>query len=583
MRIRSGNCRSCRLIVALAFCCTGVWAAAARAATVMNVKDPPNTAVGDCVVDDTANIQIHIDALADAGGGVLDIPPGCYKVDGLRMSCGKKGSSPACSRSYNGIWLRGAGRDITILKNTNVNTDRSVLMLGDLAEIPGLVPNNDRLSNIIISGITFSQVPTASTEAKVVSSYATQDVEIYQSTFTGSSNECLVMGGGAKSIRWFVHDNVAHRCGHGTAPNWRATSALNLNGEDVVATNNYVFDSGQGIETGARRARFINNTLVGSPLSVSAPVSPSTGINIGSTGSGVWDIEVSGNSIRDWENQAIQIENSIGTLNRIYVHDNVMYGSGIALGGGTDRNSVLEGALDTVIHGTSVVKGNTIIRPDNSAIMIGAWSAPERSLESWSIDDNTIIYEDMHCEGNDAESCISGALDEAGKCDDPNKNCVLYTAVAVVGPYGGRRRSGWEQPIVIRNEPRASISNLRIVGPTYASGMEEDTRGYVMLDFQQESSRNRVVVNSMTATFPWRIRGDPNTTDEDWIPPNTKYSDVNRFYSAIPAKGSFDAGTVITNLTAATPTRGWLVTQSGFGSTSPNSAVFTPMCTDCDE
>lgn len=77
------------------------------------------------VADSTVAIQAAIDAIAGAGGGVVYFPMGTYKTTGQLVLKDK-------------VSLRGDGRDVTIIKNTNntniifINTDAGDLFIADL-------------------------------------------------------------------------------------------------------------------------------------------------------------------------------------------------------------------------------------------------------------------------------------------------------------------------------------------------------------------------------------------------------------------------------------------------------------------
>ncbi len=71
---------------------------------VFNVKDPLYGAVGDDVADDTAPIQAAIDAAEVAGGGIVFVPTGTYKL------------TSALVNDFAGVYIIGASKRITILK-----------------------------------------------------------------------------------------------------------------------------------------------------------------------------------------------------------------------------------------------------------------------------------------------------------------------------------------------------------------------------------------------------------------------------------------------------------------------------------
>lgn len=85
----------CFLSMLLCFLCifsqsasasTGVYVPDPVTSFVANVRDAAYGAVGDGVSDDTAAIQRAIDAAAAAGGGIVDIPAGHYRIDTLHQT-----------------------------------------------------------------------------------------------------------------------------------------------------------------------------------------------------------------------------------------------------------------------------------------------------------------------------------------------------------------------------------------------------------------------------------------------------------------------------------------------------------------
>jgi hypothetical protein len=100
--------------------------------TVTNVKNAPYNAKGDGSTDDTTAIQAAITAVATAGGGVVFIPPGSYKITGAFTIAG------------NGVRIVGAGMYATRLRhfNTDSGTFRVTVDV-DYFEIADLTVEHD--------------------------------------------------------------------------------------------------------------------------------------------------------------------------------------------------------------------------------------------------------------------------------------------------------------------------------------------------------------------------------------------------------------------------------------------------------
>jgi pectin methylesterase-like acyl-CoA thioesterase len=73
--------------------------------------------------DSTAAIQNAIDAAAAAGGAVVDLPAGTYRIQPA------KGNRYALCVRNNGIVLRGAGREKTFLLNTSTEMREKAVIL----------------------------------------------------------------------------------------------------------------------------------------------------------------------------------------------------------------------------------------------------------------------------------------------------------------------------------------------------------------------------------------------------------------------------------------------------------------------
>jgi hypothetical protein len=413
------------------------------ASAVTRVTNAPRVVWG---TDDTEALQRALDSVAarfinNGPGGVLDIPAGHYLVRELALPCARLGAFPlgTCDATYNRIWIRGAGRDRTVLENWDVETPAlAVITLGLRAEIPSATPTNNRLSTIAISDLSVRQVPHTTRTSNAIAGYATEDVWIVNTAGSAPSYECYVMGGGVKSIRWRVHYNVLGACGHGGPDYAGSTSALNLNGTEWTASYNTVTDSLQAVEMGSRRGILTDNVFV-------APHRDCIGVNVGSTGAGIWDNTIARNRILGFIS-AIEVFNSLGTVNRTTIVDNTILNGVISVNSGQEKNTVLEGDLDEVVHGTSIVRGNTLrydINLGNQPIKVGTGPyGPQAGLENVQVIGNVVTYTTMHLEGGRraGQPCTADA--DGGVCR-------LSGGFLALTLYGGGPDHQGPRPVVV--------------------------------------------------------------------------------------------------------------------------------------
>ena len=434
--------------------------------------------------NDTAALQAVVDAVADAGGGVVYFPKGVY-LGSINLPCAKVGTwiQGTCTRTYNNISIRGAGRDASQLENWDVAvsaTYQGVIHMGKAAEITALEAGNDRLKNIIIADLTVRQVKNPTNVRQVIVGQQTYNVQVFNTRGIGPSHECYIMGGGAKSQRWVVHNNDMGPCGQGGPAYANNTSALNIQGEDWLVHSNVVRESGQGVEMGARRGVLLNNKLIGTPgISVLA-------VNVGNTSPGIWDNLIQGNLIKDYPGGVI-VTNSLGTASTTRIIGNEFINSSVNINSGLETNSLQEGIAVTHVHETSIVKGNHFFydtRPSNFPIQIGEGGNAQAGKESVVVSDNLITFTKQYLIGtsggtHDNEECTADAF--GGSCRLP------VGVIALAGPYGGVAVNGYLPTVIFSN------NTVRAPNGAVSSGTD--------VSFQNSTDTARLKINNFFANY----------------------------------------------------------------------------------
>ena len=546
--------------------------------------------------NNTAAIQAAVDAAADAGGGEVEIPAGHFLTERVVLDCAAVGNFPGygysqpCIRSYGNISIRGDAALTTTLENWNPDLllYNGLIDLGRAGEIPpselpGASPfwPPHRLKRIEISGLTLRQVKYPTRPIKIVYAYATEDVSVHDCYLFGYSYEGVYMGGGFKSVRWRVFNNVASEIGKGGPAYGNTTSAYNLNGSYVEAFNNKASNSGQCFEAGSRHGFFANNLCENVTIA----------FHFGSTGSGVWDNTVTGNVVKNCF-YAVIAGNGGGTFHSFRFTGNTMIDSpDVNLTGGRNQNTVNESEFDTVVHSQSVIADNTFIMTNpahaNRTIFrfflnpnFADWGA-----EQLTVADNTVMYSYL------PTAPLLNIGGQGGYKWEPNRAFALnapgvpsmwssHWYKAQVAGTSGATEPAWPQtvgqtvqdggitwvcmgprPQVFFYDNRASLPpNIPDTGSLYGTWP-----GAIRLDY---GVREMVKVNNFqVSNVRWRVQVVSPDMHEEIILADAPYSDSRRFAKAYtddePTASFWQVGWYVQKKTIS-DVYGWMVTRAGY-------------------
>lgn len=545
--------------------------------------------------DSTSAIQAAVDSKAmtsndDQTGAVIYFPPGHYLTKGIHFDCSAIGGS--CTKHYSNFWFYGAGRDTTTVENWDPATTAKGVFTSD--------GNNGRLNALKISGFSIVQVENAaSNNTKAIYTNGTQYADIFNNYITGQSYECLVLAGGVSSWHDKVHDNNFENCGHGGPGYSLGLAAINGNGDHYHVYNNKVVGSGQCFEAGSRDAVIEGNYCI----------NDATGMNLGNTGAGTWDVTVRGNVFHN--TPCGGAGNEDGTLNRIHiVHNTFINGGQCTLSGGVDTNT-FGTDVDTVVHGTSEFGFNTFTYSPIASYSGNYGPNVNSPYERWLVHDNTITFTSApDANGNPAAIVLTWAV----QVWRPSVVYSLSTLAQPVRPAQGNSfykvttagTSGATEPSWCSTTactvtdgtavwtyqgklPIHSLSNNRIAGPGTATGTNQSP-AEITLDYVRPGE---FVMEGNSVSYPGgaiyiRTPGPgwprPNTDHSEpvrhmAIPPNAPLSDSSSYpWDALrtsqghtwtdtaPVMGYYQVGQKVWRFKptdASSPY--WLVTRAGWG------------------
>lgn len=215
------------------------------AALEVSVKD--HGAKGDGRADDGPAIRAAIDVIRTAGGGTIIFPEGIYRV-----TAPNKGPWEAQFSLCNGITLRGAGMDRSVIRVANDQGPYDVIFEGvDLNKIALIDLGFDAngASNPVVTDNDSVSSPYIHT---LLHLNGTKGATIHRCRFTNVSGVWAIFA--SEGMERVVIDScLFDRIGGFTANDWDH-STIYVEGEDIVVANNVISSRLGAGTTGARTA-----------------------------------------------------------------------------------------------------------------------------------------------------------------------------------------------------------------------------------------------------------------------------------------------------------------------------------------
>jgi len=541
--------------------------------------------------DDTSYIQAAINAACAAGKGTVYVPVGRSLTTGVTVGCSNVG-------------VKGMGRSLSALENWNINP-----MNGNVPIVYFSVSGaaDQSVVGVSLKDLEIRQVKYPTTVQQAFGLYQTFKALAEDLRVIGYSYECGVDGGGAHNYGDELRNSEFGPCGNGGPAYALTTAGINYNGAHVFVHDNEVSMAGQGVEYGGRGGMFRGNKIDGTM--------PNGGtnnfcFNIGSTGAGVWDVWVLGNTCKNTGGMGSQ--NTIGTLDRVHFESNKMIGGGgINIAGGLDSNSVVCYPVttwcenDTVIHGTSSIKNNTF----TGGAGAGAGrilAPPSGNLENVDIEGN--LYEPGSGPTNLLRIANFLATWAPSTTYTAGTNNYIFPTVlnGVVYKSTGSCTSGTAEPTwptTLTNrvtdgtctwtaawpQPAYTVKNEHFVYPSNASNCLPSAAGSCTV-ILQHVSREMVSMTNVSSNKPWSIymltsngRHNVEAGPNETIPGGVPYDDMNRYWNplpntwigpvwAVPPATYFRLGVRIWNPTS-TSSAGQVVTTAGWNAPTWGKSV----------
>jgi hypothetical protein len=252
-----------------------------------------------------------------------------------------------------GTSLSGMGAESTTIR-LNAPFAGPVIGIGGQGTWTGGYPAANGVS---LRGFTSSMEIDASAQNKCIYNTSGNDLLLDRIRVKGCPYEGIVSGNFAKRIT--LRNIEAVNCGNGGIYYAASTAGINVTSIDLLVENFVVRGCGQGVEGGSTRAVFRRGLITDAGSG-----SPSYGVNIGSTGAGVYDLTVEYVTVRGYSQGAMGCSNLLGRLAKVVFRYNDVDTS-IGFCGGLVDNLVPHPDQGPTTYG-SEVHDNTITIASNT-------------------------------------------------------------------------------------------------------------------------------------------------------------------------------------------------------------------------
>lgn len=162
--------------------------------------------------------------------------------------------------------------------------------------------------NATIRGLTVEQTVNSSTNNKCIWSEGGDNLLVDNVRVKGSSYEGIVTSSNLDGVT--VRNFEAWDCGNGGPAYFLSTAGINCTSRNQLVENFRTLRCGQGVEGGNSRNEIFRKGVILGP----GTATPSLGVNIGSTGRGIYQVTVEDVTVRGYDSSISMGPNGIGRL-----------------------------------------------------------------------------------------------------------------------------------------------------------------------------------------------------------------------------------------------------------------------------